>query len=223
MFFCKGRPIARPEEIIPFLGGGARHWKKGRSAHELAHSWFAAQGLPAPVTQMLATVPEFAGARLIAAHFERDTALPGRGKASQTDLLALCEAESGTFVLGVEGKVDETLGPHVCDWDSGTPNRRTRLEGLAALLGADLATAAPLRYQLLHRTAATLIEARGLGAPRAVMLVQSFDPGHAWFEDFCHFTTWLGLPEPRLNQLTPELQRGGIGLRLGWCADRPAD
>ena len=80
--------------------------------------------------------------------------MPGRGKASQTDLLAICAAEHGRFVLAVEGKVDETLGPLVSEWDNGTANRRERLQGLLELLDLEHDQARTLRYQLLHRTAA---------------------------------------------------------------------
>ena len=29
----------RPEDIIPRLGKGESHWKRGRSAFELSHRW----------------------------------------------------------------------------------------------------------------------------------------------------------------------------------------
>lgn len=187
-FYCNCTPITRPEDIIPFLAAKKKHSKKGRSAYELAYAWMNSNGIPSNVADVQATHPELAGARLIEGHFERSTRIPGRGKASQTDLLAVCEVPIGKVVVGVEGKVDETLGPFVHEWDNGTPNRQARLAGLLDMLGIERADADGLRYQLLHRTAAAAIEAHAFGANHAVMLVHSFDPGHAESHDCSHRT-----------------------------------
>lgn len=133
------------------------------------------------MVRVLSARAELSGARLLEGHFERSTPMPGRGRASQTDLLAVCTSDQGHFVLAVEAKVDETLGPIVREWDNGTPNRRERLGGLLQLLEIEEESAGLLRYQLLHRTTAALIEAEAFGTARAVMLVQSFSPTHAWF------------------------------------------
>ncbi|MBK0401212.1 hypothetical protein H0I76_18590 [Limibaculum sp. M0105] len=221
-FFCDGTQIAAPADIIPSLAGGEKHWRKGRSAFELAHAWMDADKIPPAVMCVISERPEFAAARLVEGHFERTTPIPGRGKASQTDLLALCEARGERFVLGIEGKVDETLGPLVSEWDDASPNRRARLSGLIELLEANPAGTARLRYQLLHRTAAALIEAKHFGTRHAIMLVHSFDPAHAWFDDFSNFAAWLGAPCPSPGRLSAPLNRSGVYLYLGWCADKPA-
>lgn len=220
-YSCGGAPIRTPEEIIPFLGGGEKHWRKGRSAYELAHSWMKADGIPTAVSAVLETQGALAKPILVEGHFERETKLPGRGKASQTDLLALCRSRGQAFTLGVEGKVDETFGPLVSEWDNGTPNRRLRLDGLVGLLGGDPRGIAGLRYQLLHRTAAALIEASHFQVNQAVMLVQSFDPGHAWFDDFRAFSDWLGIPCSRPGYLSGPKPANGSNLYIGWCADQP--
>lgn len=222
LFFCNGSTITKPEEIIPFLGGGEKHWRKGRSAYELAHSWMDAKGIPNQVRNVLETQKDFRNPKLVDGHFERETKIPGRGKASQTDLLALCKAEGGSFILGVEGKVDETLGEVVSDWYNGTPNRQVRLEGLVDLLGGDFTAIGNLRYQLLHRSASALLEARNFGVSKAIMLVHSFDPRHAWFEDFEAFSEWLGVPCAKPGILSDPVHLPDVDLFLGWCADRPA-
>lgn len=195
-FYCDGEPIACPEDIIPFLAAREKHWRRGRSAWELAHSWMGARDFPPAVAKVLASQPELKGARLIEGHFEKTTEVPGRGRASQTDLLAIGDTPEGRLVIGVEGKVDETLGPLVREWDNGTPNRQARLAGILELLEIDRREVNDLRYQLLHRTVAALLEARAYGADHAIMLVHSFDPAHAWFDDFARFADVLGTPCP---------------------------
>lgn len=221
-FYCDSRPIARPDDIVPFLAAQKRHWRTGRSAWELAHSWMGADGFPPTVAKVLATHPGLAGARLVEGHFEKTTEMPGRGRASQTDLLAICETPAGRLVIGVEGKVDETLGPLVREWDDGTPNRQARLAGILRLLEIDRRDVEDLRYQLLHRTAAALLDARAQGAHRAIMLVHSFDPGHASFDDFARFVDVLGTPCPSRGRLSDWRDTDGVSLCLGWCADRAA-
>lgn len=63
---------------------------------------------PPAVADVLVTRPERAGAGLVEGHFEKITEMPGRGRASQTDLLPNYETSAGRLVIGVEGKVDET-------------------------------------------------------------------------------------------------------------------
>ena len=108
-------PMRRPEDVIPHLGKGELHWKEGRSARLLAEQWFSARGLPASVSAILATAEEWRGAKMLEGWPERETELPwGTGRPTQTDLLALLRLASGELaVLGIEAKVDETLGPLV--------------------------------------------------------------------------------------------------------------
>ena len=74
-----------------------------------------------------------------------------------------------------------------------------------------------IRYQLLHRTVATLLEAKRYGATEAIMLVHSFDPDDASFGDFQAFATRLGLSGAELDTLTSAKILGGIKLRLAWA------
>jgi hypothetical protein len=147
-------PIEMPEEIIPRLAKQELHWKKGRSDLELSNAWMQADGLPPSVKTVIEQAPEWRSAALLEGIFERETDLPGRGKKSQTDLLAILALKDGNAILAVEGKVDEPFGPLVDQWLAGAKdqNRSNRLAGLCATLGMDFKTAAGLPYQLLHRT-----------------------------------------------------------------------
>ena len=73
--FFHANEIARPEDVIPYLAKQERHWKKGYSAYELAHSWIKAEGIPSPVASVLDTCPDYAGATLVEGLFERDVDL----------------------------------------------------------------------------------------------------------------------------------------------------
>ena len=101
--FFYAHEIARPEDVIPHLAKQERHWKKGYSAYELAHSWINAGGIPANVRSVLDTCPDYAGAQLVEGLFEREVDLRTRGHPSQTDLLAFVKLAHGNAVIAVEG------------------------------------------------------------------------------------------------------------------------
>ena len=71
--FFHAQEIAKPEEVIPFLAKQERHWKRGYSAYELAHSWVNADDIPGQVREVLATCADYAGVTLI----ERDRSFSG--------------------------------------------------------------------------------------------------------------------------------------------------
>ena len=218
LFFAE--PITRPEDIIPHLAKQERHWKKGYSAYELAHSWVGAKGIPDPVVAVLNQVEEFRGMELVEGFFEKETDLRSRGRPSQTDLLALIGDGEGFAVLGVEGKVNEPFGPLVSEWlVDALANKRARLSVLQKTLELTNYDVSNLRYQLLHRTAAAIYEAQRYKVGRAVMLVHSFSAGHSWFDDFRAFADAIGTPVSGTNELSAEVEVEGVSLRLGWVAD----
>ena len=218
LFFAE--PITRPEDIIPRLAKQGRHWKKGYSAYELAHSWVGAKGIPDPVVAVLHQAEEFLGMELIDGFFEKETDLRSRGRPSQTDLLALTGDGEGFTVLGVEGKVDEPFGPLISEWlTDASANKRARLSVLQQTLGLADHNVSNLRYQLLHRTAAAIYEAQRYKVRRALMLVHSFSEGHSWFDDFRVFADAIGTPVSGTNELSAEVEVEGVSLRLGWVAD----
>jgi Domain of unknown function (DUF6946) len=222
--------VERPEEIKPRLGKPELHWKKGRSAFELSNAWMQAGGLPAAVRSVLEQAPEWRNATFLDGVFERETGLPGNGRRSQTDLLAVCALKDGNAILGVEGKVDEPFGPLVGDWlaDARNQNRADRLSGLCATLGVDVKVAGCLFYQLFHRTCASIYEAKRFGYKRAVMLVHSFaeagahSPVPPGFADFSKFSKAVGMPVVRPGSISQPKTCEGIEVRLAWVSDKPS-
>ncbi len=233
--------IKEPREIIPRLGKGERHWKQGRSAYELSTTWMKSGGIPPSVKSVLQQAPEWRSIELLEGIFERETNLPGRGRPSQTDLLAIVRLERSNAILGVEGKVDEPFGRLVDDWLAGTAvreeaasastyeptdkNRRFRLAGLCAALDVDPTAVGRLHYQLFHRTCVALFEAKRFGYPRAAMLVHSFaakptPPAKpAGFDEFSAFALAVKMPVEGPNTISAPRPCDGVEMRLAWVSD----
>ncbi|MCP4308852.1 MAG: hypothetical protein GY788_29050 [bacterium] len=220
-FVCAKR-IQQPADVIPFLAKGKRHWREGYSAYELAHSWVLANGIPATVRTVLDTPPSYRGAELIEGIFEHETDLGTRGRSSQTDLLGLVQLREGRSVLGVEGKVEEPFGPLVRKWRDGSPGKERRLARFCKTLGLDSDGVEDLRYQLFHRTAAAIYEAKRLGWDRALVLVHSFSRKRTSLSDFLAFASAMGFAIEDVGIVSPPIIREGIELRLAWVADSPS-
>ena len=218
------------------LGDPVEHWKRRASAMELAIQWTMASvsggsGLPGAVEKVVAEVPGGDRCKVKLAIPELQTALDTRGKPSQTDLWVLLQTEGGFISLSVEAKANEPFGELTGKWLSVEKNegRWARLRSLCSELGLD-SEGEPVKglmYQLLHRTVATLLEAREWKASAAVMLVQSFGEGsreseRSWqhFESFC---TALGAESTRGRLSRATVVPGTVPLWLGWidceCAD----
>ena len=213
-------PLLRPEDVIPHLGKPT-HWKQGRSAKAVEESWFHANDLPGSVRAVLEQAEEYRGAELIDAWLERCVDLGDGGRPTQTDLMAVLGIGDRLAVLAVEAKVDESFGPTVAEWLVGASEaKHRRLTYLAGLFGLDPSECGPLRYQLLHRTASAVLEAKRYRATQAAMLVQSFCPNRSWFEDYVAFFAAAGLSGLKPDQFSQAWQVSEVDLRVGWVADR---
>ena len=223
--------IEKPEEIIPRLGKQELHWKQGRSAYELATLWTRSAGLPASVRAVVEQADGWETPRLLEGIFERETPMPGRGRPSQTDLLAIVALAGGNAIIGVEGKVDEPFGSTVKKWLGEAPdtNRHLRLEGLCLTLGLDRLSVGSLYYQLLHRTCAAIYEAKRFGYSRAMMLVHSFAAVSAptgfpaCFPEFRDFAEAMGMPVAIPGSVSLPKECYGIEVRLAWVTDQPQE
>ena len=159
----KKTPLHQPEDARPYLANPEIQWRDGYSAKELAKSWIGAQHVPFTVRSVLETCPDHQDAAFIEGLFERKTSLRSPGPASQTDPLVFAQTPAGLKVIGAEGKRDEPFGELVTDWNTSAGKRR-RLEVLCRYLELDPADCGDLRYQLFHRTVATLFEAESAQA-----------------------------------------------------------
>lgn len=223
-FFVNGQETAGPEDWQYGLAD-PKHWKTGYSAKALAYSWETAKGFPPEVKRVFAAsgIEQLCRVVFLEGFVEHETSLPGGATGSHTDILVFAESVMGRITIAVEGKVVEPFDKPVAEWLGDNPSRgkRIRLRFLAQKLGiADLDNRElrHIRYQLLHRTAAALIEAERFNARYAVMLVHSFSQEDEHFEDYRDFLDMLGIAGDDVipNSVTPVGNGGGIDLFLAW-------
>jgi len=162
-------------------------WRAGRSAMELARAWFVSPMpvCPREIADLLASHPLATGVTLVEGIPEHVTSLPERGEGRNHDLLLLGHGGSGSIVISVEAKVDESFGETIGTyWNNGrrsaTPTRApARIEALLSMaFGAaahpDAVPWRGLRYQLLTAVTGTAIEASRRQAATAVVVVHEF-------------------------------------------------
>jgi hypothetical protein len=223
-------PTKGADDWRQFLAKPEAQWRAGYSAYELAHCWEAAAGFPPAVRAALDRAPDavLSDLELLLAVPEHQVPLPGGRRPSQTDLWVLARTSVGDVVsVTVEGKVAEPFDAIVGDWlaREGEPSdgKLERLDFLCTTLGLARDGVGHLRYQLLHRAASALIEAKRFGARHALMLVHSFSSDDEWFSDYTAFAEALGAEEtPAIGTIVAVGPRAGISLYLGWVKDAPS-
>lgn len=210
-------PTQHPEDWQKLLAEPEKQWRVGYSARTLAYCWETADGFPPEVRRIFAEsgVDDFAEIEPLAAFVEHQVPMPGKGKPSQNDLFVLAKAHCRLVSITVEGKVAEPFGNTLFEWNDGSPNKAERLKGILGLLGLPPDIPAGLRYQLLHRMASAVIEARRFEATSAVMLVHSFSPDHLWFADYQAFLDLYGV-QGAIDKLVSLRCVEGIDLYAGW-------
>jgi hypothetical protein len=209
------------------LANPGLQWKRYCSAFETAMSWETASksssGLPAPIEQLLDS-GGFGSPVLLLAIAEHQVDLPGGRAASQSDVWAMINTSAGVVSMTVEAKAREAFGDeHLETWLIGTSeqsaiNRKARWEYIRAHLPvAD--SYLRVRYQILHRCAASVIEAKRMRCPNAAFLVQAFDTPDKRkpdinFAEYEAFSAALKLPAARGSLSTTSID--GISLSIGW-------
>ena len=213
-------PLRRPEDVIPHLGA-PHHWKEGRSAKSLVDQWWTANDFPPTIRALLDQAPEWRGAELVDAFAERCTDLgDGRASHSQSDLLAVVGLADGLGVISIEAKVDEGFDRTVDVWRAQpSPGKSVRLDKLCTLFNLNPNNVGALRYQLLHRTASAVIEARRYRAKHCAMIVQSWSTDRDGFADYATFFAALGLHDLEPGRISRLLSIAGVELRTGWSAE----
>jgi hypothetical protein len=161
---------------------GARHWKDGRSAKELARSWFR-EGHASPPQELRELLYRNFGPTIAFLEAKPECIiqlddLPGEHR--NCDLVVLCKAQGEDIVISIEAKADEPFGDTIgAYYDlklNSFSNAPARIRQLSrAVFGREPDEAIrKLRYQLLHAAAATLIEAADSGAQLGLFLVHEF-------------------------------------------------
>jgi hypothetical protein len=205
------------------LASPDRQWKRYCSAFETAVSWETAQespsGLPAPLEKLLRE-SSFDDPVLLLAIAEHKVDLPGGVAASQSDVWAVIRTATGLLSLTVEAKAQESFGDEVLEhWlvagktARSIQNRRDRWDHVRAHL-PESKSLLQIRYQMLHRCAAAVIEARRVGCPHAAFVVQAFETPDISFRDYERFCDALELPASRGGMARTLV--GQNTLSIGW-------
>jgi len=156
---------------------------------------------------------------LVDGFLERQVDLGSAGRPSQTDLLAVIGLERHIAIFAIEGKAGEPFGELVSKWLDESDTKSKRLDALCETLGLSVQQTLPLRYQLLHRTASAIYEAKRYRTNLAGMLVHNFAAEQAGYSDFCAFAQALGASETKAGVLHGPLACDGVSVYLGWVDD----
>lgn len=217
-------PTVDTQDWKRLLAKPDKHWKTGFSACTLAHCWQESDGFPPCAMKAFenSRIKEFASLGLLAAFPEHKVDLPGGRRASQSDLFVLASAADGLACIMIEGKVNERFGPLVSEWrKDASAGKMERLEFICRQLKVEPRDVEDCRYQLLHRTVSSVLEARRFGARHAVLLVHSFSPTRTWFEDYARFAAVLGVKDAKPDSVHSARDLDGIALYVGWACGDP--
>jgi hypothetical protein len=196
-----------------------RQWKDGRSAKELARSWFR-KGFACPPEEMRLLLERTFGTEITFDEAKPECIIKlddFRGEHRNSDLVVLCRAGMQHTSINIEAKADEPFGETIDRYydqkvnsQSNAPARILQLS-LALFGRAPDETTRKLRYQLLHAAAATLIDAAHQGATVGVLLIHEFrskslnenklrQNGTDW-ENFVHAFPELTATKVKENQI----------------------
>jgi hypothetical protein len=207
------------------LANPDRQWKRGFSAFESAVSWELADsnntsGLPEPIADLFRD-SHYGHPILMLAVAEHKVDLPGGSAASQSDVWAVVKTSVGMVSLTVEAKANETFGDDILEnWlvaggtQASIDNRKLRFDYIRSHLPSS-DSFLPVRYQLLHRCAASVIEAKRFGFQHAAFVVQAFNTPSDGFEEYSVFCRALSIPAKRGFLVTASV--GDISLGIGWA------
>lgn len=219
-------PTSGPESWKQLLAEPEKHWQPGFSAMSTAFSWEGADGMPKEIASLFANAdePAIRDASLAIAIPEYKVGLAGGTRPSQNDVFAILTTSDGLISVMVEGKARENFDDLLGDWKKRTSPQgvKARLADIAEHIGLTTRIPDEIRYQLLHRTASAVIEAKRFHAPYAAMIIQSFvsDDEENHYGDFRDFIRLFG-KEPCKNALIEISQPHGRRLFAAWVQSKP--
>ena len=222
-------PTMGPSDWRRLLANPATQWRHSKSAYESAVAWEAARtslrGLPPAIAAVLDSEPAFLEASLLLGVPEHQVDLRGGGHASQTDFWALFGTSTGVTSVAVEAKAGESFDRPVSEWLADASERSGKPERLAQLcdmLEISHNDSLLLRYQLMHRPAAALLEAKRFKLSSALFLVHAFGNNQSSFDDYRAWAARLGV-EAQANRLHRVGVRFGAEFWIGWVGVPAAD
>ena len=191
-------PARSADDWQQFLAEPDKHWRSGYSARAAAYAWQEADGFPREVAALLSSANDdnLKHVELLLAIPEHKVYFPPmQGHPSQSDVFALGRAINGDLMsIAVEAKVSEPFDLTVNEWIADpTRGKMERLEFLKDTLGIGDKPIGHIRYQLLHRLSAALLEAKRFSAKYAILVIHSFSQTDEWFDDFAAFLSLYGL------------------------------
>ncbi len=227
----------RPARIfVPSLGTAewrakladpSLHWRRKKSAWELAVSWESRRsevsGIPLEIEKAFNVHPTFMGAQLLMAIPEHQVRLDDDRRPSQNDLWAMLLLQNGYGSVAIEAKAGEEFDRTIEEWlIKESEGKIERLRFLTDILELKNQLPGHLRYQLIHRTASAIIEAIRWRAPTSLMLVQCFKESSSSWSDYCNFAEFLGIA-PTRGGISGPRSLGKTNLFLGWVDSPMAD
>lgn len=215
-------PTSGVEDWRKLLADPEKQWRTGFSARSIAYAWENANGFPPEIHRLFvgSDHPAFQDVELLLAIPEHKVLMPPYGgHPSQNDLFALAKDSEGNLIaLTIEGKVSESFGKILSRWNAeGSPGKYKRFAFIQETLGLAGEIPDTTRYQLLHRTASAILEAKRFTAKSAVMVVHSFNPSDLWFDDYKAFLKLFGVPVATTGKLHFLTEVHGIKVYSGWA------
>jgi hypothetical protein len=200
-----------------FLEDPPRHWKNNQAARRLAEMWEGSAPLaPRVVRTAWCDTPfeEFEPTIAIPAY---EVEMPGGWPPARNDLLIVGPIGDDLGLIMVQGKVSDTLGPHIDEvLQLPMPGKLRRIGFLKDVLELPDPLPESTCYNLLDRAASPLLEARRLRARYAAMIVTAYGALDLCLEEYGAFARLCGVSgDPdRLERLpahdNPELWIGWI-------------
>jgi len=215
-------PANAAEDWKSLLAEPDKQWRDDYSAKLLAYCWQEANDFPQSVKKVFidSGIALFQDIKLLLAFPEYKVSLPGGRRASQNDIFVLARGDNELISITVEGKKSEPFGKTVAEWKSEYgKGKDIRLSFLCSELQLEPEQLDHIRYQLLHRTASAIIEAKKFNAQNALMLVHSFSPTNEWFDDYCRFLELFGV-QGEIDSIVFAKSIDGIDLFFAWVQQR---